>query len=104
MQLGPRAAEGGEVLPHVLLNGHDLLHLLDIVLPGGGQGDGVGAPVEEGSLDLLLHLLHHRTEPGLGDEKFLGGLGEAVLLVDGVDVLLVVQHESAPYKQNDMSS
>ena len=72
MQFGP----GGfpqlfEVLVHLVLDGHDLLNVVDVVFPGLRQRNGVGAAVKQGNAQFLLHLFHRGAQPWLGYEQLL---------------------------------
>ena len=53
-------------------------------------------PRKHGDLELLLHLFHCGTQPGLGHIQLLRCFGKALFLVDRVNIFLIAEHPHPP--------
>ena len=79
----------GDFAAQVALDIQHLLRGVDVLLAGEGQGDGIGAAVENCRAQILLDLLDRLGERRLGNEQSLAGRGDGAFTKDGQNIMYV---------------
>ena len=80
----------------VAVDVHHLMGRVYVLLPGIGQGDGVGRAVKDRRTQVLLDLLERLGERGLGDVELFARRGDGALAQDGEDVLHMLEIHRNP--------